>query len=430
MRKGYPEYKDTKFEWLGPIPSHWELAKIGVLFDQRNEKVSDTDFPALSVTKKGIVPQLENAAKTDAGDNRKLVLKGDFVINSRSDRKGSSGVSSLDGSVSLISIVIRPLEHNPRYIHHLFRSYNFQEEFYRYGKGIVADLWSTRYSEMKNIYIPVLPIEEQNSIADYLDKETSRIDSLISEKNNFVNLLKEKRQGLISSSVTKGLDPSVEMKDSRIDWVGEIPSHWSSCKLKHKTLLITDGAHISPVTDNGKHYFVSIRDIKNDTIDFENSLLTSQDSYDYLVRSGCKPEAGDILFSKDGTVGKTVVVPENKDFVVASSLIIIRPNKKEVIPEYFDLVCKSNLVQDQISNFIRGAALKRLSIANLLKISAVFPPISEQEDILASILPRLQKIDMLIEEVNASIKLLRDHRVALISAAVTGKIDLRDKEVA
>ncbi|MEP4257661.1 MAG: hypothetical protein ABJ375_00005, partial [Rhizobiaceae bacterium] len=245
MIKGYPQYKDTKFEWLGALPSHWGLAKIGVLFDQRNEKVSDADFPALSVTKNGIVPQLENAAKTDAGDNRMLVRKGDFVINSRSDRKGSSGVSSLDGSVSLISIVLRPLEHNPRYIHHLFRSYNFQEEFYRNGKGIVADLWSTRYSEMKNIYIPVIPMDEQNSIADYLDKETSRIDGLISEKNNFINLLKEKRQALISHVVAKGLDPNVEMKDSGVEWIGKIPKHWTRKRLKHVISLIESGTSVN-----------------------------------------------------------------------------------------------------------------------------------------------------------------------------------------
>jgi len=142
----YPEYKDSGVEWLDTVPSHWDAKRLGQFLFERREKVSDKDYAALSVTKNGILPQLDTAAKSDAGDNRKLVKAGDFVINSRSDRKGSSGISERDGSVSLISIVMEPKGINHRYIHHLLRSYPFQEEFYRWGKGIVADLWSTNYS--------------------------------------------------------------------------------------------------------------------------------------------------------------------------------------------------------------------------------------------------------------------------------------------
>ena len=178
----YDEYKDSGVEWLGEVPSHWEAKRLGQFFKERREKVSDKDYAALSVTMKGIVPQLENAAKSDAGDNRKLVLKNDFVINSRSDRKGSSGTSPFDGSVSLISIVLEPRDISPSFVHHLLRSYPFQEEFYRYGKGIVADLWSTNSSEMKNILIPNIPIDEQTQIAKFLDHETAQIDTLIEKQ--------------------------------------------------------------------------------------------------------------------------------------------------------------------------------------------------------------------------------------------------------
>ena len=168
----YDSYQNSGFDWLGQVPNHWELQRLGGYFNERREKVSDEDFAALSVTMQGIVPQLEDAAKTKDGDNRKLVRKGDFVINSRSDRKGSSGVSPLDGSVSLIAIVLEPEGMYPDYIHHLLRSEAFQEEFYRFGKGIVADLWSTNYTSMKNITIPVIPEEEQKQIAAFLDYET------------------------------------------------------------------------------------------------------------------------------------------------------------------------------------------------------------------------------------------------------------------
>lgn len=166
----YPEHRVTGQGWLPCIPSHWNCQKLGSLFTERKVKVSDKEFIPLSVTKSGIVPQLANAAKTNDGDNRKLVFTGDFVINSRSDRKGSSGISLLDGSVSLINIVLIPRGVlTRRYIHYLMRSHAFIEEFYRNGRGIVADLWTTRYSEMKSIYLPVPPEKEQDQIAQYLE---------------------------------------------------------------------------------------------------------------------------------------------------------------------------------------------------------------------------------------------------------------------
>ena len=152
-----------------------ELYKNWSFVSQRKEKVSDEDFAPLSVTKNGILPQLSNAAKSNDGDNRKLVRTGDFVINSRSDRKGSCGVSSFNGSVSLINIVLTPRQDlNRRYVHYLLRSQPFSEEYYHYGRGIVADLWTTRYSEMKNIYLPVPSHSEQDQIVRYLDWQVSK----------------------------------------------------------------------------------------------------------------------------------------------------------------------------------------------------------------------------------------------------------------
>jgi type I restriction enzyme S subunit len=199
--------KDSGVEWLGMVPEGWEVRRLGYFFQQRREKVSDKDYPALSVTKNGVVPQLETAAKTDDGDNRKLVRSGDFVINSRSDRKGSSGASSLNGSVSLINTVIRPVVGiELEFVHHLLRSVPFQEEFYRNGKGIVADLWSTNYSEMRDIFLAIPNLSEQSAIASFLDHETSKIDALITESQLGIDLLQERRSALISAAVTGQID--------------------------------------------------------------------------------------------------------------------------------------------------------------------------------------------------------------------------------
>lgn len=195
--------KDSGISWIGRIPEHWEVTKIASIFTERREKVSDKEYPALSVSKQGITPQLETAVKTDNGDNRKKVCIGDFVVNSRSDRKGSCGVSPYTGSVSLINIVLHPRSKIVgQYYHYLFRSNDYIEEYYRLGRGIVADLWTTRYSEMRNIMIPLPPNDEQLAIVAYIAEKCSKITSLISELQSEIDYLKEYKQRLIADCVT------------------------------------------------------------------------------------------------------------------------------------------------------------------------------------------------------------------------------------
>lgn len=177
------EMKDSMIEWIGEIPINWGLSKIGQVYTQRNTKVSDTEYPPLSVTNKGIVYQLDTVAKSDAHDDRKLVKKGDFAINSRSDRRGSCGISKYDGSVSLINIVLAPVnDMHPGYYDWLFHTIQFADEFYKFGHGIVDDLWTTNWQDMKRITIPMPPLKEQHQIAVYLDQKCFEIDRVISDK--------------------------------------------------------------------------------------------------------------------------------------------------------------------------------------------------------------------------------------------------------
>ncbi|WP_375722922.1 restriction endonuclease subunit S [Arcobacter sp. KX21116] len=195
--------KESETEWIGYIPEHWEIKRIDNAFQERRVKVSDSQYPPLSVTKNGVVPQLENVAKTMHNDNRMLVRSGDYVINSRSDRRGSSGLALQDGSVSVINIILEPKkDFFGKYLHHLFRSYFFIEEFYRNGKGIVDDLMSTKYSLMRTIDFPIPPYEEQVEIANYLDEKTVKIDSIVKSIGKKIEVLKEFRKTLINDVVT------------------------------------------------------------------------------------------------------------------------------------------------------------------------------------------------------------------------------------
>ncbi|HFG1776427.1 TPA: restriction endonuclease subunit S [Vibrio cholerae] len=280
--------------------------------------------------------------------------------------------------------------------------------------------------ELKKLKVPYPSHGEQTQIANFLDHETAKIDTLIEKQQKLIKLLKEKRQAVISHAVTKGLNPQVPMKDSGVEWLGEVPEHWDSCLIKYKCSEVTDGAHISPETNGGEHYFVSIRDIKDGVINFEEALLTSSKSYQYLVKTGCLPFDGDILFSKDGTIGQTAITPKDIEFVVASSLIIIRPDREKVTPEFLDFLLQSSVVKEQVESFVKGAALRRLSIQNLLKVFGVFPPLDEQVLIAEFIQHQLSKYRELERKAIDQVELLKERRTALISAAVTGKIDVRN----
>lgn len=196
-------FKPTNISWLPEIPEHWKMSKVSSHFRQRNEKVSDKKYSPLSVSKIGITPQLDNVALSNAeGNSRKLVKIGDYAVNSRSDRKGSCGVSNYEGSVSLITIVLEPFDIDGGYVHYLFRSSPWVEEFYRNGRGIVADLWTTNYQMMKGMYLPVPSIEEQHAIVSYITERVAKIDSLIEKLNKEIECIKEYKQRLISDVVT------------------------------------------------------------------------------------------------------------------------------------------------------------------------------------------------------------------------------------
>lgn len=426
--QGYPKYHKTNLDWLGKLPAHWPLGKLGACFSERNEKVSDTEYPALSVTKNGIVPQMEHVAKTDAGDNRKKVCKDDFVINSRSDRKGSAGVSEYEGSVSLISTVLEPRFYFPRFAHHLFRSYNFQEEFYRFGKGIVADLWSTRYAEMKNIVVPLVPLEEQEAIANFLDSETARIDKLIAEKLTFINLLKEKRQALISHVITKGLDPKVKMKDSGIEWIGEVPEHWELTKLRYFGQC-QNGINIGGEYFGSGYPFVSYGDVyKNRVLPRKvKGLVQSSDSDQghYSVKEG------DIFFTRTSEtieeIGFSSVCKSTiSNAVFAGFLIRFRPVSGRISSDYAEYYFQNEKLRAFFVKEMNLVTRASLSQELLKKMPVLVPPESEQQRITQHLKLKTGRIETLIAESEQSISLLKEHRISVISSAVTGKIDVRN----
>ena len=418
MLKEYPEYKETPAIWIDKIPSSWKSKKVRELYTERREKVSDKDYEPLSVCKAGIGPQLEDAVKTDNGDNRRLVKKGDFVINSRSDRKGSSGVSQYDGSVSLICITLKPITNeNQFFMHYLLRSVPFTEEYYRNGHGLVADLWTTRYDEMQNIFLPIPPISEQNAIVKYLDYKTKQIDEFVSAKEKEITLLEEFKRSLISDYVSKG-NSQTEMKESGIEWIHKIPKHW-------KTLMLFQCAEEYFKSNKDIHHqnllSLSYGKIKRKDINTKGGLLPeSFDNYQVVKKGNIILRLTDL--QNDHRSLRTGLVTETG--IITSVYVCIKP-RENVTPEYLHWILHCCDLH-KVFYGIGGGVRQSIGYTDISKMYFPIPPLEEQNVIADYLDKKTSEIDTLISSIQKQVTLVKELRTKLIADAVTGKIDVRE----
>lgn len=417
--------KDSGITWIGAIPEHWEASKIGQLYDNRYVRVSDKDFEPLSVTMQGILPQLETAAKTDDGDNRELVRKGDFAINSRSDRRGSCGISPQDGSVSLINLILAPrTSMNADYYNWLFHTTLFADEFYSWGHGIVADLWTTRWQEMKNISISVPPLAEQERIAAYLDEKYSEIDELIDVEQQMISDLESYRQAVITEAVTHGLNLNAPKKQSTIQGIKDIPFNWNEVNLLNviylRARLGWRGLKAEEYVDEG-YPFLSEFNIVNNQLVWENLNFINQMRYDESPE--IKLLLPDILIVKDGAgIGKCARV-ENiplGESTVNSSLVVITISEA-LYYSYLYYFFLSTPFQDNVLFLKNGMGVPHLTQENLKSVRIPLPPVDEQRTIAKFLDSKCFEIDGLIKVKQEKIETLKQYRQSLIFEAVTGK---------
>lgn len=385
--------KDSGVEWIGYIPVDWKISKIDTVYSPRNVKVSDNDYPPLSVTMKGIVPQLESAAKTNAHDSRKLVKKGDFAINSRSDRRGSCGISEYTGSVSLINTVLKPTENMiPRYFNWLFHTSLFADEFYKWGHGIVDDLWSTGWQEMRKISIPFPKLSVQQQIADFLDKKCAEIDSLSEDIQKEIDLLEEYKKSVITEAVTKGLNPDVEMKDSGVVWIGKMPKQWQVIGTKY-CFKIGNGSdpHTSegntPVYGSGAKSFKTCEEFK---------------------------EGPTVLLGRKGTVNIPQWI-EGKYWNVDTAFDVKAKGNYLLRLFYYCAICFD------YDNYSTQTALPSMTQENYNNFLIPIMPMKEQISIVKYLDKKCTEIDKIISEKHDQLTILSDYKKSLIYEYVTGK---------
>lgn len=425
------EMKDSGIEWIGAIPQDWQLSKIGSLYTQRNEKVSDKDYQPLSVTMQGILPQLATAAKTDDGDNRKLVRVGDFAINSRSDRRGSCGISPLDGSVSLINIILTPrTAMHPGYYNWLFHTTLFADEFYKWGHGIVADLWTTRWQEMKSITVPVPEYAEQERIAAFLDAECAEIDAVLEKTRASIEEYKKLKQAVITQAVTKGIRGDRPMKDSGIEWIGDIPAEWKVASIG-RFCFVTKLAGfeftndmMSNIQDSGDIPIVRAQNIKmgkfiNNISEFIPYRISQK-----LERCALNRKCLIITFIGAG-IGEVAIFNEPKRYHLAPNVakIVINVGMEHfVTEEYLLYFLMSSAGQEEINKIKKATAQPSLSMGTIRSIKMVLPDsIEEQSEIVSYLDMRCASIDALIAKKQQYLIEIENYKKSLIYEYVTGK---------
>lgn len=402
--------KDSGTEWIGAIPEEWAVGNIGQLYNERKEKVSDVDYQPLSVTMKGILPQLSTAAKTDAHDDRKLVRKGDFAINSRSDRRGSCGISSYDGSVSLINTILMPRgKMHPAYYNWLFHSTMFSDEFYKWGHGIVDDLWTTGWQDMKKITVPMPPLDEQEKIADFLDSECSCIDSIIEQTRASIEEYKKLKQSIIMRAVTKGLRNNRPIRDSKVEWIGKIPSCWDVKKLK----FIADFVQTKYSSEDGSLNYIGMENI----VGWNGQYIATTSEYDREQSLIC--EQKDILFGKLRPYLAKVYISQERQCCSGEFAVIRIKQDYSVKFFWYQLISHGFIFMVDRSTY--GTKMPRANVEYIKNIGMSIPSREEQKEITEYLDAKCIEIDRLITTKQQLLYELENYKKSIIYEYVTGK---------
>ena len=426
----YPEYKDSGISWLGHIPIEWELRRAKFIFQRIQRVVRDNDNIVTAFRDGQVTLRLNR--RTDGFTNAlqeigyQGVRKGDLLIHAMDGFAGAIGISDSDGKCSPVCSVCIPrtgLHIEPQYYGYLIRQLAVTGYITSLAKGIRERSTEFRYSEFSPLELALPTIHEQRTIASFLDYETARIDQLIAKQQQLIELLKEKRQAVISHAVTKGLNPNAPMKDSGVEWLGEVPEHWVIAKLGHR-YDVQLGKMLDEKKISGEHLGSYLRNTdvqwwRINTEDLPQMDFRPEEILRYSVRKG------DLLVCEGGEVGRAAIWNCDEACFYQKALHRLRPHSKMDITNYFLFVLFNTVNQGRFLSGSGKATIAHLPSEAFRQYRFAFPPINEQKEITAYLSAIYSQFDDLVSKASKQIQLLTERRTALISAAVTGKIDLR-----
>ncbi|CAK7014903.1 MAG: hypothetical protein DELT_02218 [Desulfovibrio sp.] len=434
----YPKYKDSGVEWLGDVPEEWKIQKFRHSFKESGDKITGSVVgPMLSVSGyRGIEIKEyddENRRRSDEDlVGYRIVRPGQLVVNTMWLNYAGLGVSEFEGHVSPAyrSYHIENVLYK-RFVHHMMRSSLFVQGYTKFLTGIRPNSLQMSRDDLMSFALLLPSIEEQRAIATFLDYETAKIDALITEQEKLVALLQEKRQAVISRAVTKGLNPDAPMKDSGVEWLGEVPVGWNVFNFRRIITRIEQGWSPNASSEpcqNGDWGVLKISAVKfGRFVQGENKALLD----DVLPIVTYQVFSGDLLLTRANTpdlVGDCCVVSDDLQYKLMMSDLIYRVQlAPEVDAHFASYLLRSNFGRSQIKADARGSSMTmaKISQGHIKDWVVVIPHLSEQQTIVEYLDTETTKIGTLITEANKAIELLKERRSAIISAAVTGKIDVR-----
>lgn len=424
----YAEYKDSGVKWLGTIPSHWNLSKVKYIgmylngFAFKQDQWTDHGMPII---------RIQNLSNQDAEINRTK-----FIPPERYRVKAGDILISWSAT---LDVYVWNREH-AWLNQHIFKvSTNKHcidsQFFYWTAKWFMGELnESSHGSTMQHLTadkfggfnVPLPEIGEQKLIANFLDHETVKIDTLIAKQEKLIELLKEKRQAVISHAVTKGLNPNAPMKDSAVEWLGDVPEHWDVCKIQYYAKI--ESGH-TPSKTNEKYWenctipWVSLNDSKQlRVVDYITDTKYQISELGLANSSARILPKETVVFTRDASIGLSAIT--TREMAVSQHLIAWLPNKEKLSPEFLLLIFYA--MEKEFNRYTFGSTIKTIGMDDVSSLMASFPPLAEQLEIVSRSFSQFELIDTSIEKSNCLLNILKERRTALISAAVTGKIDVRN----
>ena len=421
----YPSYKDSGVEWLGQIPAHWSVKRLKfaaqIVAGQSPPSVAVADgmdglpflhgnaeFGPLNPTPHQICDSAPKRAEP-----------GDILLSVRAP-VGAMNIADQTYGIGRGLCGIRPATR-------INRSFCFYEVM-AMRKLLDSVATGSTYDAVTASDVGDLPLllphrREQRAIAAFLDRETAKIDALVTKKKRLIELLREKRTALITRAVTRGLDPNIAMKDSGVEWLGKVPKHWDAGALSRWWTVLDCKHRTVPFLDEGMAV-ASIGEVHGLKVDLSDANRTSIEEYEKMIEGEREPRIGDIIYSRNATVGEAAIVDNNEPFCLGQDVSLIRAVSDH--PLFLLYTLRSRVVLAQLEALMVGTTFKRINVGQIKKFFVAVPPRSEQEDIAQYAQDIYDAIGSLIDRVHEAIEHLKEFRTALISAAVTGKIDVRE----
>lgn len=398
----YDSYKDSGEQWLGRIPSHWEIRRSKFLWKETDRRSQKGTEQLLSVSQYDGVREANAESRSESLVEYKYVHKDEFVINIMLAWLGGLGISNFEGVVSPAYCVYHLKDkQNPRFLHYLYRTPQYLAEFARHSTGIVPSRWRMYTDDFGDVLTILPPIKEQNRMVQYLDEQTSQIDEAIAQQQKMIDLLNERKQMIINNAVTKGLDPNVPMKDCGIDWIGEIPKHWETRRMRYLCKIKTGDKDTVNRVDDGVYPFY-VRSPKVERIN----------SYTY--------DGEAVLMAGDGVGAGKVFHYVNGKFGCHQRVYIFH-DITHVYGEYLFFYMKS-LFKHTIEQLSAKSTVDSVRLNMIQDFIVAFPSKEEQSAILAYLNEQMNKFNIAITNAEQKVVLLQERKQIIINNVVTGKI--------